>query len=175
MSDVPPDDIDELLRGLEEALAGAGVDIDDPAFWDQVRDEVGQAVDEALDAADQRVPVVVLDGGGAGRATPADRSHLRVAGPGDEPPRPVRVVRVATRKPGRAAGRIQVREGAWQTLVRASQPRAYRVVVRDGSIDVAVDGELVERLEPGQSLDVEGAVVRVHGVSAARGSYERLA
>lgn len=172
MAERPPDDIDLLLRGLEEALADAGVDIDDPSFWDQVREEVDDAVQVAIDQK-----MRVLDGGREGSGTPTDRSHLHVAGSGEEPQRPIRVVRVRSRdRPRRGqVGRVEVAEGAWQTIVQAAAPRCYRLHVRQGTLDVALDGELAERVTAGQSLDVEATSIRVHGaLGGAKGSYERL-
>jgi len=173
MADRPPDDIDLLLRGLEEALSGAGVDIDDPEFWEQVRDEVDDAVQVAIDQKMQ-----VLDGGGEDSSTPTDRSHLRVAGEGEKDPgRTVRVVGVRARERVRRgeAGRIVVAEGGWQTLLRAVEPRCYRIHVRIGLLDVALDGELAERVSAGQSVDVEAASIRVQGAEGgAKGSFERV-
>ncbi|HJN78098.1 MAG TPA: hypothetical protein QGF58_29560 [Myxococcota bacterium] len=173
MTERPPDDIDLLLRGLEEALAGAGVDIEDPGFWDQVRDEVDDAVADAIDQKMQ-----LLDGGGEDSALPTDRSHLRIAEDGEGRTRQVRVVRVRARDRVRRGGdgRIDVEGGGWQTIVRADTPRCYRIHVRAGVLDVALDGQLADRVASGQSLDVEAALVRVCGVDgASKGSFERLA
>lgn len=173
MADRPPDDIDQLLRGLEEALADAGVDIEDPGFWEQVRDEVDDAVQVALDQKMQ-----VLDGGGEDSDRPTDRSHLHVAGEGgDAPTRPVRVVRVRAHERSRRgeSGRIDVAEGAWQTVLRSGAARGYRIHITRGVLDVALEGELVERVSAGQSLDVEASQIRVQGAEGgAKGRFERL-
>ncbi len=52
-------------------------------------------------------------------------------------------------------------EAAWQTIYRGQSPRLYRVACSSGSLDVTVDGEPVERLLPGQSIDAEGSAIRV--------------
>jgi len=64
------------------------------------------------------------------------------------------------------AGWIQVTgdhgdEAAWQTLYRGLKPRLYRVACSTGTLDVTVDGEAIERLREGQSIDVEGHAIRV--------------
>ncbi len=57
-----------------------------------------------------------------------------------------------------------------------SNPCAYRIHARSGQLDLAVDGELVERLAAGQSIDVEGVLLRVCAVegASATGLYRRL-
>ena len=52
-------------------------------------------------------------------------------------------------------------EAAWQTLYRGLKARLYRVACSTGTLDVTVDGEPVERLRAGQSIDVEGTAIRV--------------
>jgi hypothetical protein len=52
-------------------------------------------------------------------------------------------------------------DSLWQTVYQGRSPRVYRVGCTRGSIDVTVDSEPVERLRPGQSMDVEGAMIRV--------------
>ena len=50
----------------------------------------------------------------------------------------------------------------WQTVYQGLRPRLYRIACLPGArIDVTADGERVERLHPGQSIDVEGTAIRV--------------
>ena len=52
-------------------------------------------------------------------------------------------------------------ESTWQTIYTGLKPRLYRIACSSGSLDVTVDGEPVERLLAGQSIDVEGSAIRV--------------
>ena len=53
-------------------------------------------------------------------------------------------------------------DAAWQTIYQGLRPRLYRIACLQGArIDVTVDGTQVERLNPGQSIDVEGMAIRV--------------
>lgn len=76
------------------------------------------------------------------------------------------------------AGWIQVAsgggaQGAWQTLYQGQRARLYRIGCTQGLLDVTVDGAPVERLRAGQSVDVEGCLVRVSAVdeTSGRGGY----
>ena len=53
-------------------------------------------------------------------------------------------------------------ETTWQTVYQGLRPRLYRVAcLPGGRLDVTVDGAQVERLCPGQSIDIEGMAIRV--------------
>ena len=53
-------------------------------------------------------------------------------------------------------------DGTWQTVYQGLRARLYRIAcLPGGRIDVTVDGAQVERLAPGQSVDVEGLAIRV--------------
>jgi hypothetical protein len=52
-------------------------------------------------------------------------------------------------------------DSTWQTIYAGLKPRLYRIACSSGSLDVTVDGESVERLLAGQSVDVEGTAIRV--------------
>ena len=55
------------------------------------------------------------------------------------------------------------------------KPCLYRVACSTGTLDVIVDGEPVERLRTGQSIDVEGSAIRVTTESdEAIGGYVQL-
>ena len=81
--------------------------------------------------------------------------------------------------PGLAdAGWIHVAPGGavqseWQTVYRGLSSRLYRIACSQGCLDVTVDGESVERLVAGQSIDVEGAAIRVTSMEegGAKGGY----
>ena len=65
-------------------------------------------------------------------------------------------------------------ESAWQTIYQGLRPRLYRVsCFPGGKIDVTVDGAQIERLSPGQSIDVEGLAIRVTcpDATGASGTY----
>lgn len=141
-------------------------------------------------------PGVTVVDGGLGRSqprTPGSRPDLRLApGPGadegdvdpsaPEPAGPsTRVVRVIRGGWSRASdlarlGLMAVPAGGRQTLYRGSTARAYRLLCREGSLVVQVDGVRVESLEAGQTLDVEGAeiVALSAGPAPAHGHYVRL-
>ena len=63
---------------------------------------------------------------------------------------------------------------AWQTVFAGRQPRAYRLQCSSGELRVFVDGEPVTELAKGQSVDVEGSLVRVSSEVVVRGRYLRL-
>ena len=63
---------------------------------------------------------------------------------------------------------------AWQTVFAGRQPRAYRLQCSSGELRVFVDGEPVTELAKGQSVDVEGNLVRVSAEVVVRGRYLRL-
>ena len=52
-------------------------------------------------------------------------------------------------------------DSSWQTIYRGQSPRLYRIACSQGILDVAADGEVVERLRPGQSIDLEAGLIRV--------------
>ncbi len=165
------DDHDEIIATLEQALRQAGVDVEDPAFWSELRSEVDRAVQEAVDEAGLGAPVAESPGLRVLQGGPQAASEREASGS------VTRVVRVQTplRRKGQDQGRIAVGEASWQTVLRGAGPRAYRLSVTQGELDVALDGELVERVLTGQCIDVEGALIRVRAASGrATGSYQRL-
>lgn len=79
------------------------------------------------------------------------------------------------------AGWINVATGgepdaAWQTIYQGRAPRVYRIACTKGVLDVTLDGAQIERLRPGQSIDVEGALIRVTTPSdtQAKGGYAQI-
>lgn len=80
-----------------------------------------------------------------------------------------------------AAGSIRVGFGAdpeeiWQTVYFGSRSRLYRITCSHGTLDVSVNGEPIERLSMGQSLDTEGTAIRVTTdfSTGATGVYTRV-
>tara|TARA_B100000575_G_scaffold225952_2_gene186567 strand:- start:1547 stop:2206 length:660 start_codon:yes stop_codon:yes gene_type:complete len=64
-------------------------------------------------------------------------------------------------------------EARWQAIYLGTNPRLYRIGCTAGILDVTLEGEPIERLTEGQSVDVEGTSIRVtteHG-QAAEGQY----
>jgi hypothetical protein len=94
----------------------------------------------------------------------------------------VKTARTSTTLQGlKDAGWINVATGgepdaAWQTIYQGRTPRVYRVACTRGVLDVTLDGAQVERLRPGQSIDVEGKLVRVTAPSGgqAKGGYAQI-
>ena len=71
----------------------------------------------------------------------------------------MRVIRVTRRAEGISHDTGHVSLGvpdAWQTVFRGNTPRRYRIRCDRGGIQVALDGALVEELQPGQTSDFEG-------------------
>jgi hypothetical protein len=81
--------------------------------------------------------------------------------------------------PLEAEGTISVKgdepEG-WQTVFRGESSRAYRIAAATGTLVLALDGVLAERVSAGQTCDVEGRMIRVRAANEvdASGSYSRL-
>jgi hypothetical protein len=98
------------------------------------------------------------------------------------PPRVVKTASTNTTLQGlKGEGWINVATGgepdaAWQTIYQGRTPRVYRVACTRGVLDVTLDGAQVERLRPGQSIDVEGKLVRVTAPSGgqAKGGYAQI-
>lgn len=186
---------DALLEGVRQALEGMGGTID--MDIQVVTDSAGPAEPE-----DPSVSVVEGGRADADPRTPGDKPDLRVADlPEDgftdevETADPflvkpvvtqVKVLRTPPRPTAHAeaipglgqAGWIQVAGGggaqsSWQTLYQGTRPRLYRIGCTQGSLDVTLDGAQVERLQAGQSIDVEGTMVRVSAVdeTSGRGGY----
>lgn len=63
---------------------------------------------------------------------------------------------------------------AWQTVFAGREVRPYRLQCSSGELRVFVDGEPITELASGQSVDVEGKLVRVSAEMVVRGRYLRL-
>lgn len=176
-----PDDL--LLDHLDRALSTLGV-LDD-ALRERVLDEIRTVLDDASEDRGPAIGVHVLPGGGE-RPEDGDERTIPALRVVDSPSPDIRVqvVRPPTRTgtPTRprdlAHGHVRLEGGpdVWQTLLHAVRPAAYRVHCDEGELHLVVDGELVGRLEAGQSVDVEGRVLRVRACSDAPtlGRYRRV-
>ncbi len=171
------------------------------ALLDGLRSALGQVAGTPIDVDAAPPEVVVVEGGRAedAPATPSEPPPLRVADdPTDEDPTAdlrtrVRVVRLSPElddepddepdwlsAPITAEGRIRVGDPAgahpWQTVLRATEHRAYRLNCDRGTLEIFLEGEPAERLGCGQTVDVEAKLIRVRaaGPKGADGSYVRL-
>jgi hypothetical protein len=198
-----PDHFDEVLRQVEDALdhlrLGDGPTKD--ALLSGVRaaleelgpDALGVELEAKISDLDIAPTVRVVDGGRdpEGPPSPGSKPDLRVADPSaadsvspgvpdtldfDAESPSVRVVRVTRRAEGTSqpGGSVSLSSpDAWQTVFRGTAPRRYRIRCDRGAIHVALDGALVEELQPGQTSDFEGALIRVIARSGegAEGTY----
>ena len=61
---------------------------------------------------------------------------------------------------------------AWQTVFKGTAPRAYRLEVTEGVLEIVADDEPVARLHPNQTTDVEASTISVRGIGGpATGRY----
>ncbi len=170
---------DDLVNQVEIALEA--IDIEGFDSRDSIVEGLRQALESAADLElDISVSpeVVVLEGGrgwdeedeSTGERT---RPELRVIERDEEAPERLRDVRVKVidpkrlkrRRPGASTeseGTILVDSSMeWQTIYRGSESATYRVWKADGGLQVALDGEWLETINPGQSIDVRGRLIRV--------------
>ena len=159
-------DVDvEADSGVNIEVVPGGRESDEPKS-EGVKPELRLAEPDDADATDAG-PL------GAGAAGPV-LNHVKVLHSGS------RSTSVSDKPiPGLAeAGWIHVAPGGaaqseWQTVYRGKGVRLYRIACSQGCMDVTVDGESVERLVAGQSIDVEGAAIRVTSTEdgGAKGGY----
>jgi len=200
MSEKPPGDDDPWKAVLDQVEVALGsMNLRSGSLGDALMEGVRDALSGGfnLDAeVDEGAPphVVVLDGGKPDDATdeapmPDTAPDLRVVNSDTDPSSPahevqsavsfhpevsVRVLRgaPATTAPA-GSGQLRLSDaGAWQTVFRGATPRAYRVGCDTGVLHIALDGELVEEILPGQDIDLEGKLIRAQsGEGAASGWY----
>jgi hypothetical protein len=202
----PPDDDDDLFEELMAQVdeAFAALELGDGKLGDAISDGVREALKAALselpsveDGGPQKPQVTVLDGGkddeSSEETDETPRPELRVAEPTDEAGEPsygspssrVRVVRVGARPrvsiqetPLHLEGSLRVDPGEeeWQTLFRGADPRTYRLACDSGVLEVALDGQIADKIQPGQTMDVEARLIRVRAGSNAvmTGRYARV-
>lgn len=168
---------EKLKRGLEEGLDQLDLGTADLHF------ELDIDGDGVRFSSSDTPEVTVLDGGLDGdRPDTDERPDLEVVDgdalddeddDDDHPDISVEVLRSPFRRfprGGRREGRILV--DGQQTLFRGAEPRAYRLRCDDGELRVVVDGAAIEALAPGQTIDVEAALIQVRG--QGEGGYRRL-
>jgi hypothetical protein len=185
------DSLDDVLDSVVEALDALELGSD------RLRDSLVDGVREALSAIVTPTPdispdVVVLDGGRAGDP-PTEETEEQPSRPdlqvleGDAASRPevrVRVVQSDDMPRSRVArapiwpdGRIRLRPSgasAWQTVYHGTETHPYRLHCTSGVLRVSVDGQPVEELHTGCSIDIEAKLVRVSSDSPTDGLYRRL-
>ena len=193
MSGQPPDDpTDDIIEQVNTALTDLNI------TNDATRDAVTAGLKEALDTlASMGIPlqasepgrrpsVAVVEGGRAADAPPTGGAppDLHIADPREPPeetapPLTTRVV-VSKSQPrtertvSAAPGSITLEPDTRQTILRALHTRTYRLRCSEGSLKILVDGQPLDTLTAGQSIDVEGAMIQVTATEAATGSYQRL-
>ena len=176
MSDQPPDDpTDDIIEQVNAALDGLSI------TDDATRDAVAAGLKEALGALSamgvtptpgrEAPSVAVVEGGRAEDAPPTSGAppDLHIAAPPTDaqpasaaPTARVVVSRAPIRsRPAAAdpAGHIALAPGTRQTILRARQARAYRIHCTDGALRVLIDGQPLDTVAAGQSIDVEGAML----------------
>lgn len=154
--------------------------------------------DESVISESRTPTVEVVTGGRAANEPPStgDKPELRIAAPesppdkdssASTPPERPLFTHVHVNRPTHrtvppqslsTGGWIRVGGGDdapahWQAIYLGATPRLYRIGCTMGILDVTVEGEPVERLMEGQSIDVEGVAIRVttERGGAAEGQY----
>ena len=159
----PPDDpapFADLIAQVDVALSELNI------TDDATRDAVAAGLTEALSAL-------------TGEEKPSAAPSLRlVDAPPQETPTPaqprVGVVRTTFQPSLDTAGRIAVEADALQTLHRSAAARPYRLHCDTGALLVIADGQPVDTVRAGQSIDVEGAMLQVRGRKTSTGRFIRL-
>jgi hypothetical protein len=193
MSDQPPEDpTSDLIEQVNAALTELNI------TNDATRDAVAAGLKEALDALaamgvsltateTKGAPsVAVVEGGRAEDAPPTGGAppDLHIAEPpsSTESADPTITTRVLVgqqrRRSARAApnatGRIVLEPGTRQTILSARRVRSYRLHCTAGALRVLVDGQPLDTITTGQSIDVEGTMLQVSATDSAAGSFQRL-
>lgn len=165
----PPDDwTDRLADALRELGAAEADSARDLAARVRALVDDEDADPDADEEAPARPTLHVL----RGHAPPPPEDD------DDDPPWTVRVARFAELQRGLEVGQLRLAASpdVLQTVFQGRRPAAYRVHCDDGEVLVVVDGEPALRLEPGQSADVEGSVIRARsgGGAGSSGRFIRL-
>ncbi len=199
MSGDPPHDDpwSDVVSQVSDALSE--LNLQDGPLRAALLDGLRTALDQAGLSSGDAVPEVTVVEGGRPESeppTPSQKPELRVADDPTEEELPevrahVRVVHMGSEPDGldepdwlaapiTHEGRIRVGEpntqAGWQTVLRASEARAYRVSCERGALEVFLDGEPAEKLATGQTVDVEARLIRVRaaGPEGADGAYARI-
>jgi hypothetical protein len=159
----------DLIDSIEEVLTTFGDDDDDDeplaSVGPRVRVLDGGRTDDDEDDDEHEAPDLrVVDGLIDGEAALHPRVSVRVLGrPGRPTIGPLTEGRISL--PGGPDGR--------QTLRHGTSTVNYRVHCDEGDLELLVDGHAVAHLQAGQSIDVEGAVLRARA-SGDRGAIGRF-
>jgi hypothetical protein len=197
------DEFNDMFHQVEAALDAMNLGQGDTrdALMSGVREALTSLVDVDLssvqvDAGHEGPGVVVLDGGKGDDTdeVPKDasgRPDFQVFDGDDamtdevpkiRPDVQVRVIRSGTHpealdpmQVGQIVLPAQEAEGPWQTVYRGASEAAYRLVCDFGALEISLEGDLVEQLVPGRSIDLSGQLIRVRprGAKAAQGRYLR--
>ncbi|HIA02228.1 MAG TPA: hypothetical protein EYN66_10010 [Myxococcales bacterium] len=187
MSQPPDDPWKMVIDQVTEALTDLGFSDTDQKVADGVRSALC-ALDRSK-GSDATPPIRVLEGGLSGKMDerPSDASHLslstaethEVLGHDDDitvsvclsPPAGQPLI-----SPTKYEGRIEVLGDSSQTILRAISSHPYRIHCLEGLLKVMIEGEAVDTISEGQSVDVEGAHIAVLGTSEdySFGHYHRL-
>jgi len=190
MSGQPPDDLTgDIIEQVNAALADLNI------TNDATRDAVAAGLKEALDAlaamgvsleeseTKGSPSVAVVEGGRAEDAPPSGGAppDLHIAAPPEtnDPSVTTRVLVSKSRMRPESStatppGRIALKAGTRQTILRALRARDYRIHCDVGALRILVDGQPLDTITAGQSIDVEGAMLQVSAAQTATGSYRRL-
>ena len=161
------------MEQLGGALEGLPVDMDETksALEEGLREALAQL---NADPSEGPPTMRVLQGGRAktlhAGTPPAD--------PTEEPPATLstrRVVRTAGVHNLGRRGTVALDDADdWQTVYRGPVASTYRLHSTSGTLQVSLNGTLVEQIKPGRSSDVCGEVIRLRADSPATGVYLRL-
>jgi hypothetical protein len=175
---LPPDDdlLDSLMDQLGGALEGLPVDIEATkiALDDGLREALAQLNADPTEGP----PTMRLLQGGRNKRPDGPVPFHDADDLEDEPPvaqTTRRVVRTASVHNLSRRGTIAL-DGAddWQTVYRGPTPSTYRLLATQGTLQVSLDGTLVEQISSGRSSDVCGQVIRLRSDAPATGVYLRL-
>jgi len=171
----------DVVTATDDAVAEPPVDVSVVAGGRSDSDPPTPGDKPDLRVADPVGPddVAADEGGDLNTAEPRVVTQVKVL---RTPPRLSSSRRVPDSVPGLAnAGWISVASGgeadaAWQTVYQSRDSRVYRLACTQGILDVTLDGEQIERLRPGQSIDVEGCLIRVSTPdgSEGKGGYTQV-
>lgn len=165
---------DDWIDDVADALKGLDI------FDEKTRQALAEGVREALSSgADE--PVVVSTPSEPVKGAPSLRVVQDDEAPEAAEESSVRVhvvpkVTARVRPPASLdVGHVVVDGEGWQTLWHGTSAAAYRLHCDGGELHASLDGTLAVQLRQGQSVDVEGRVIRVQSAGEhAVGRFVRL-
>lgn len=187
MSHTSDDPWKNVIEQVSEALTSLGFTDTDDLIANEVRTALN-----AVDMAPTAPPTMrLIEGGLSDKPTTdaVDSGHLRPRDPEEDlSTTDIETVTVSVSlspqlnasQPGMALplaeGRIEILGDARQTIFRATTARPYRIHCVEGLLQVWVEGDIVDTISEGQSIDTEGAHIAVLGTSddCSLGHYYRL-